>query len=184
MKREEILFYITTDIIHIYLKNANKEYLEKIDTSLFFKLGEISDVDRCSEAITKLTSKMNFGLYYLKPNVYVLYNDVCSCDIKFLYRSSLQALGYNRLNFVPLTRLTSKIHEKKNLVVRDGNYYILIDRGEKRMSLESLDFDPIIIGEANDHHVHYADRDILWKTFKTYFTNKKSYDIMDVGDDD
>lgn len=184
MKREEILFYLSTGKIHVYLVKNKKEYIETLDTSLFFKLGEISNVVRCSEAITKLLSKMNFGLYYLKPNITVLYNDVCSADTKFLYRSVLETLGYNNLNFVPLTKLAKKIGKGKNLVVSDGDYYTLVNRGEKSMSLDSVDFDPIILGKTDKSHVHYSDVDIIWKAFKSYFTNDKSYDMIDVGDDE
>lgn len=155
-----------------------------LDTSLFFKYGEISNVNTCSEAITKIMAKMNFGLYYLKPNIIVLYNDVCSADAKFLYKSVLESIGYNKLSFVPLTKLVKRIGKGKNLVVCDGDYYTLVNRGEKCMSLESIDFDPIILGKNDDSHVHYSDGDIVWKSFKTYFTNKQSYDMIGVGDDE
>lgn len=183
MKREEILFYLASNKIYMYLINCKKEYIYDIDTSLFFRLGEISDVYHCSIAIAKILSKMNFGFNYLKPNIKVLYNDICSCDIKFLYESALLPIGYNRIDFVPLTKLVKKIRKDEDLVVSDGDYYTLVNRGEKLMSLNNIDFDPVILGKADTKHIHYSDLDIVWKTFKSHFTNRKSYDIIDIGDD-
>lgn len=167
----------------MYLINGKREYIFDVDTSLFFKFGEISHVYRCSETIAKILSKMNFGLHYLKPDVKVLYNDVCSCDAKFLYENALAVLGYNRIDFIPMTKLAKKIRKADNLVIFDGECYTLVNRGEKCMTLDSLDFDPIILGKTDKSHIHYSDLDILWKTFKSCFTNKESCDIIEVGDD-
>lgn len=183
MKREDILVYLTVDKIYLYLLNSKKEYVESLDTSPFFKFGEISNVEYLTAVMTKIVSKMNFGLYYLKPNLHVLYNDVCSCDIKFLYRSAFAPLGYNKINFVRLTKLARSIKDHDNLVIGEGNYYTLVKRGEKVSSIKDIDFEPIILGASDKKHIHYSDEDIIWKSFKSCFTNKSSYDIIDIGDD-
>lgn len=184
MKRESILFYMATGKIYLYLLNSKKEYKFKTDTSLFFECGEISNVARCRDAITKIMTKMHFGIYYLKPNFTVLYNDVCWGDTKFLYRTVLDVIGFNEIKFVPLSKLISKIRDDENLVVSDGDYYTLPKRGEKMKSLKSLEFEPIMIGKKDDKHVHYADIDIIYGTFKSCFTKGSNYDMIDVGDDE
>ena len=183
MKREEILFYLTGEGIHFYLSKNKRDLSSQKDTSLFFKYGEISNVKRCAAEIAKIVAKMNFGLYYLKPNVYVLYNDVCACDAKYLYRGCLAPLGANKLFFVSLVEFVKKIRNDKKLVIADKGYYTLVERREKCKSLQNLDFEPIVIGETGEDVIHYADKDVIWKTFKSCFTNGENYDIMDIGDD-
>lgn len=184
MKRESILFYLKSNKIYFYLMNSKKEYVECLDTSLFFKYGEISNVRLCIEAITKLVEKMNLGLYYLKPNITVLYNDVCYADAKFIYRSVLDTIGYNKIDFVPITKLAAKIKDDKNVVISDGDYYILVKSRRRVDSLNSLDWDPVVIGSVDDKYVHFADEEIIYKTFKSCFTKGGNYDIMVVGDDE
>lgn len=183
MKRETILFYLSTNSIKIYLKRSKKEYVLKEDTSLFFRYGEISCVKMGKKAVSKIIAKLKFGLYYLKPDVVVLYNDVCSCDNEFLYRGLLEEIDANEIEFVPLTKIAKEISDNDNLVVADGDYYTLVNRGEKVNSLDLLDFEPVIIGKKDDKHVHFSDDSIIWNKFKSYFTKGETYDIMEVGDD-
>lgn len=184
MKREDILLYLSTDKINIYLYKAKREYTFDVDTSLFFEWGEIKNVELCREALTEILTKIDFGHRYLKPHVYVLYNDICHCDLKFLYEYALEVLDYSKIDFVPLTKLVKVMKEDSNFVVFDKNYYTNLKRGEKSVSAKVIDKDSIIIGDNKTRHIHYAGEDVIFKTFKTYFTNQKSYGIMNVGDDE
>lgn len=183
MKREEILLYICTNEIKIYLVGTGKESIIEKDTSLFFKMGEISNVLLGEKVLTEILTKLSFSLFYLKPNITILYNDVCNADIKYLYRSLFRELNFNLIYFVPLTKLVKDCIKKKNIVVFDGDYYTDVDRGEKFMSEKCIEFEPVFIGKKDNIHTHYSDDNIIWNTFKSYFTNLRSCDKMDVGDD-
>lgn len=184
MRREEILVFLATDKLYLYSNRSKKEKIIDLDTSHFFRHGEISNVSECEKVITEKLLKMDNRTTYLKPNYIILYNDVCWSDIKFLYRSVMRGVEYNSLKFVPITRVAKKINQSENLVIFDKNYYILVNRGERCMDITNVSFEPIMIGEANSLHVHYSDLDIVWRKFKTYFTNSEMYDNMDVGDDE
>lgn len=183
MKREEILFYLREGCITLYQVGNRREYIYKVDTSLFFKWGEISDVNVLQEIVGKLVTKLNLGLFYLKPNVVVLYNDVCMCDIKFLYKSALLPLGYNRVSFVPLSKVARMVKETDALVVSEGDCYTFIKDRYKQASLDGCGFEPIVIGKCEGDHIHFADEDIVFKTFKSCFTKRGKYDIIELGDD-
>ncbi len=183
MKREEILLYITVNKIHIYLVSSDSLKIIEKDTSLFLKLGEISDVVKSGKVLTEILSKLNFSLFYLKPNITILYNDVCNADAKYLYRSAIRELNFNNVYFVALTKLVKDYIKKRNVVIFDTNYYTDIDRGEKYMDEASVDKDSILIGKKDGVHTHYANENIIWTTFKSYFTNLRTCDKMDVGDD-
>lgn len=175
MKREEILFYMATDKVYLYLVNSKHEKIVDLDTSLFFRFGEIYDIETCSKTITELLLKMNFGTFYLKPNMTILYNNVCRSDIKFLYRYAIRELECNNINFVPLKTVLKMVRDDENLVFFDENYYTLINKEEKcaMEQIETyLDFEPVLVGKSDTIHLHYADEDIVWRTFKTYFTNR------------
>lgn len=171
MKREKILFYLTNGRMIAYLTKSGVEHCEVLDTSSFFKLQEISDVKKCSSAIAKLVAKMNFGLYYLKPQVTVLYNDITSCDLKFLYEKSLEPFGASKIDFVPISELVKTLRPQEDTVISDGECYTILSKREKTEHLTSLDFEPIILGIKDTNFTHFADEDIIWKTFKTHFTN-------------
>lgn len=183
MKREEILLYMQNDVTRVYLVNSSKENIINVDTSLFFKFGEISNVALCEKFLTEVLVKVNSGLFYLRPNITILYNDVSYSDIKYLYKSSIKELNFNLVYFVPLSKLVKTYIKKRGVVVFDKNYYTDIDRGCKLKSISGIEFEPILIGGRDNAHTHYSDKDIIWKTFKTYFTNLRSCDKIDVGDD-
>lgn len=171
MKREEVLFYLSTRKVHIYLVNSKKEIIEELDTSTFFKYGEISDTLKFSEEINKIFTKNNILNGILKPNLYVLYNDVCNCDLEFLYREGLSFLSYATIKFIGITNLLKSFKEKERLVLYDKNYFTIIYDGKKLNKIESLDFDPIYIGYNEANNLHYSDKDLIWETFKSHFTN-------------
>ncbi len=183
MKREEILFYLSEGKLSLYFTGAQKEKTLDVDTSLFFQCGEISNVSKGENALTQLLAKIKFNHSYLKPDLVVLYNDVCRADMKHLYCSVLRGFSYNTIRFVRLSRIARSISKEKNVVVFDKNYYTLIDRGEKTKNDGDLGENPIIIGKCKTPHVHYPDEDIIWKTLKSCFTNVNIYDNIDVGDD-
>lgn len=184
MKREEILFYLTDGKIIFYQVHNRREYVYLVDTSLFLKWGEISDVERLTSTVARLSAKLNLGLFYLKPNVTVLYNDVCHCDIKFLYKSALMPIGYNRISFIPISKIVKMIKDSDNLVLSSADCFTLINRKIKVASIEELDFEPVVIGKCDNKHVHFSSEDIIFKTFKSCFTKNGKYGIMEAGDDD
>lgn len=183
MKREEILFYMSEGTVSMYFIRSKLEKIIEVDTSLFFKFGEISDVEKCENMIAELLTKIKFNSSYLKPNLVVLYNDICYADLRYLYRCALRGFSYNTIRFVELSRIAKLLGENKNLVVFDKTYYTSIDRGEKFVNEENLGVNPIIIGKSKSGHIHYPDDKIVWKTFKSHFTNGDIYVNMDVGDD-
>lgn len=184
MRREEILVFLATDKLYIYSVSAKKEKIIDLDTSQFFRFGEISNLEKCERVISENLAKMDFKTFYLKPNYILLYNDICYSDTKFLYKSLFRNIEFNKLAFVPMSRVARKINKNENLVIFDKNYYTLVNRGEKCFSEEDILFEPILIGKVDTDHIHYSDSTILWKEFKTYFTNDRNYDKMDTGDDD
>ena len=80
MKREDILFYMQGGKINIYLVNSKKEIVKKVDTSPFFKFGNISNVEKFSDTIHSFIGELHIGI--MKPNLTVLYNDNTTSDIK------------------------------------------------------------------------------------------------------
>lgn len=183
MKREEVLLYLSIGKVRLYFVNAKDEYIFEEDTSLFFEYGEISNEKLCEEFFLNISSRINLGFYYLKPNIHVLYNDICYSDSKFLYKCALRGLSYNKLDFVPISKLITKIRKKDEVIIFDENYYTLVGKKRKTKSLEGIDFEPIMIGSKQTDNIHYADLDILWNTMKTYFTKGQSYGIIEPGDD-
>lgn len=184
MRREEILVFLATDKLYIYSVSAKKEKIIDLDTSQFFQFGEISDVEKCEKVISRELSKMDFKTFYLKPNYIILYNDIARSDTKFLYRSLFREIEFNTLAFVPLSKVARRINKSDNLVIFDKNYYTLVNRKEKCKSEDEILFDPIIIGKSDTEHIHYSDSTLIWKEFKTYFTNSRIYDNIEVGDDE
>lgn len=184
MRREEILIFLATDKLYIYSVSAKKEKIIDLDTSQFFRFGEISNLEKCEKMFSENLSKMDFKTFYLKPNFVILYNDVAYGDTKYLYRSLFRNIEFNSLAFVPLSRVARRINKSDNLVIFDKNYYTLVARGEKVKSEEDIMFEPILIGKSDTEHIHYSDTTILWKEFKTYFTKSQIYDKIDVGDDE
>ena len=80
MKREVILFYIMNDKICIYLIKAKREIIKELDTSFFFKCGELLDVDKFSLERDKIIVEEKVLTRLLRPNLCVLYNDITNCD--------------------------------------------------------------------------------------------------------
>ncbi len=183
MKREEILFYLSEGKLSLYFVNTKEEKIYDVDTSLFFKCGEISNVAKGESVLTEILSKIKFSHSYLKPNLIVLYNDICHADMKYLFRCVLRGFSYNAIKFVRLSSLVKMICKDKNVIVFDRNYYTLMDRGEKSMDDSKLGEKPIIIGKGKTSCIHYPEEDIIFRTLKSYFTNVDIYDNMDVGDD-
>lgn len=183
MRREEMLVFLATDKLYIYSSSAKKEKIIDLDTSQFFQFGEISDVDKCEKIFSENLAKLDFKSFYLKSNYIILYNDITYCDIKFLYKSLFRNIEFNKIAFVPMSRVARRINKSDNLVIFDKNYYTLVSRREKVKSEEDILFEPILIGKTDTDHIHYSDSSIIWKEFKTYFTNARNYDNMDVGDD-
>lgn len=170
MKREEILLYINCGKVYIYKQYAKKEILLEIDTSSFFKWGEISDVDTGIEILEREISKNNIVSDILKPTLHVLYNDITNCDIKYLYRALLSVFNYNTINFYALSDLVKEIKFGKDAVLYDGESYTVFKEKIKLKDYSSLPLDYVIIGDHDKSNIHYADKDLVWNTFKSHFT--------------
>ena len=104
MKREEVLLYINSSKMYIYFEKKKKEVIKTIDTSSFFKYGEIYNEEKFIEILDNYFNEK----FLLKPNVTVLYNDICNSDIKYLYKEAMQAIGFNVIKFIGYNELFQK----------------------------------------------------------------------------
>lgn len=172
MKREEVLFYLTTGKIQFYLVNSKKEIFVKLDTSLFFKFGEISDVNLCSDVISDIISKKKILNGILKPTITVLYNDNMYSDLKYLYKTALIPFNYNSIKFIGLNEIIKYIKDDKKVIVFDGDYYTYYKDGFKCKNIDNIDFEPILIGIKSEDNIHFSDQNLIWNTFKTHFTKE------------
>lgn len=170
MKREAILFYMQNDKIYIYLSNVKKEIIEKLDTSLLFKYGEISNIKAFRNTIESIIDKNKLLGGILKPNIMVLYNDITNCDLKFLYEIGLEPFSYNKITFFALSELIKEISKNDNIIFFDKDYYTIFKNCKKIKNIDNLDFEPIIIGSNKENNLHYSGNDIIWNKFKTHFT--------------
>ena len=167
MKREEILFYLSNGLVHLYFKNTKKEVIFDVDTSSFFKFGEISDVEKFQEEIEKIAEK-TFSGSILKPIVHVLYNDITYSDQKYLYKVGLSSFNYSNIKFYELSGLIRKIDKNKNILIFDKDYYTDIKNRCKLKNIDELENDPIIIGENDGKCTHFSDKNLIWNEFKYY----------------
>lgn len=172
MKREEVLFYINQNKIHLYFNNLKKEIIEDVDTSTFFKYSEISDVNLAKEKISEKVSKYFASIYLFKPDFFVLYNDITHCDLKYLYREILDFTNYNKINFIELSTLVKKINNSERVVVFAGDSYTYFKENIKIKDLLSINFDPILIGARDENYLYYSDENLIWNAFKSHFTNQ------------
>ena len=164
MKREEVLLYINSNKIYIYLKNKKKEIIKKIDTSSFFKYGEIYNEQKFIDILDREFNEK----FLLKPNVTILYNDICNSDIKFLYKEALINLGFNNISFIGYNDLFLNNKFYNRLVILDGDYYIFLKEKDKRKSLSPISYKPVIIGTKENEYTHYADDNYIYNEFKKY----------------
>ncbi len=164
MKREEVLLYINSNKIYIYLKNKKKEIIKKIDTSSFFKYGEIYNEQKFIDILDREFNEK----FLLKPNVTILYNDICNSDIKFLYKEALINLGFNNISFIGYNDLFLNNKFYNRLVILDGDYYIFLKEKNKRKSLSPIAYKPVIIGTKENEYTHYADDNYIYNEFKKY----------------
>ena len=170
MKREVILLYMKNDAIYIYLVNAKKEIIKSIDTSFFFKFGEIFNVSLFNECITKLVYEERILSGILKPVIHVLYNDVTNCDLKYLYTIGLSAFNYEKITFYPLSKIIKTINDRDTIVLFDKDYYTDFLHEFKTNNQKSISLNALYIGKNSTENIHYADEFIIWKTFISHFT--------------
>ena len=170
MKREIILFYMINDKIFIYLTKAKREIIKEFDTSSFFKCGEISNVKHLALTVNKIIDENKVLTRILKPNLIVLYNDITSCDLNYLYEKSLLPFNYEKIDFVPLSKIIKMINEDERIVFFDKNYYTVFKDNYKTLDKYKIDFKPIYIGKNNTRETHYSNNLIVWNTFISCFT--------------
>ena len=178
MKREAILFFMENNIINIYFPKSKKELNEKIDTSLFFKYGEISNVEEFSNTIEKLIDNKKIISSIIKPDIIVLYNDITNSDLEYLYKIGLNPLNYNKIIFIKLSELIKDINKNEKIIYYDTNYYTIFKTKNKQSNIDNLEYEPLIIGNNQKDNLHFSKKDIIWQYFKTHFTNYKTYGIM------
>ena len=164
MKREEVLLYINTNKIYIYLTHKKKEIIKKINTSSFFKYGEIYNEQNFIEELDKEFNEK----FLLKPNITVLYNDICNSDIKFLYKEALTNIGFNKINFIGYNELFKSNKFYNRLIILDGDYYIFLKENMKRKDLSPITYKPVIIGTKENEYTHYADDNYIYNEFKKH----------------
>lgn len=165
MKRETILFYISFNKIHIYLKNLKKEIIENVDTFSFFQCDEIKDVMKFSEIIEKMLIKKNIKSDFLKPNIIVLYNDITNSDIKYLYQEALTAFNYNNIYFYSLSELINDFCKNKKIIYYDGVCFTNFYNKDKTSTLNLNEDDYYFIGKPYNNFKYFSNFDILWEKF-------------------
>lgn len=183
MKRETILFFLENNKINLYFVKSKREKVVNVDTSLFFKYGEILDVSLCEDALLKVVSKINFGPYYLKPDLCVLYNGIKYYDSKFIYSCVLKVFNYHKIFFVTFKDLIMQTFHNENIIVYHKDYYVWVSKERKLFSERKLNKESIIVGKSTSKYVHYSDENMLWKIYKSCFTNTQNYDMIYIGDD-
>ena len=172
MKREEILFYLAENKMYFFLLKLKKEVVKKVDTTSFFKFGEIYSVDECFNTINKIVSKFRIVNGIFKPIVHVLYNDVTNCDLEYLYANSLLSLNYSEIKFYKMTDLLKEFDNYNRIVFFNSGCYTFFAEKVKLKSLNKIGFNPIVIGDNDCEHIHFSDSDIIWNRFKSHFTKE------------
>ena len=170
MKKEVILFYISSNIINMFLVNKKREIIKEVDTSSFFKFGEISCVKNFKTSLEKIVNEEKVLTGLFKPNLIVLYNDVTYCDLECLYELALLPFNYDKINFVPISNIVKTVNANEKLVFFDKNYYTVFKGNYKTDNKSIVPIDSIFIGKTDDESIHYSDSTILWKTFISHFT--------------
>ncbi len=183
MKRESILFYLAVNKLYLYFINSKKETIVELDTSLFFEFGEIKDIKKCQKEIMKILANTKIKNLYVKPNLIILFNDISHSDIVYLYKEVFKELEYNKIYFIPLSKIASEIAPKRDVVVFDKNYYTDFKNNYKLDEQAEFSDDTIFIGLVSDKNLHFSNEFIIWETFKSHFTNGLEYVKMITGDD-
>ena len=173
MKREEVLLYISYNRLYLYRVRKKKEVIKKINTSSFFKYGEIYDEERLIECLDKYINE-NF---LIKPNITILFNDICNYDIKFMYKYAFITLGYNKIKFISFTDIFKNNKNYNRLIICEKDR--IIDLSNKRIinDIKEASFKPIIIGNNKGNFIHYADEDYIYNTFKSYMLDNYFYKL-------
>lgn len=172
MIRQEVLFYISNGKIYFYITKNKKEIIEEVDTSLFFKFGEISDVEKCSDIINDIINKRKILNGILKPKVLVLYNDIANCDLKYLYKGALSPLNFSEIKFMAITDIIKRFKNYKKIILFDKDYYTFFYNRIKTFEIDDIETDYIFVGNGKENEKHFSDNDLIWNTFKSDFTKK------------
>lgn len=169
MKREEVLLYINSSKLYLYRINKEKEVIKKINTSSFFKYGEINNEEAFINALDKYIDEK----YVLKPNVTVLYNDICNYDIKFMYKYAFELLGYNKINLISYTDIFKNNINYEKLIIHDKDIFIDLYHKKVFNNIKEISKKQVIIGNIKGNHIHYADEDYIYNVFKKHILNSK-----------
>ncbi len=167
-KNKEILIYIDSNYTHIYFKNQNRTIIEKNNNII--KNSEIVNVEKTLKHLLEIDKKYNIYNGYLKPNLTVLYNDLVSCDIIYLYKEVLQDFNYKNIDFIKLSDLIKNIKNSDRILLYDNNCYISFSLCKTFNQLNNLPFEPIIIGSKDSKFKYYSDKFFIWNSFLRYFT--------------
>ena len=170
MKREKILLYICSNKIFLYLINKKKEVIEEVDTSLFFKCGEIKNVKELEKTLRYIFNKNKILGSIIKSNIVVLYNNITNSDITELYKSSLECFDFNRINFINIESLLIKLNNYPKIIYYDGETYTSFHLKEKETSINCFASDSVFIGDTKTVNTHYSKKELIWEMFKSDFT--------------
>lgn len=107
----------------------------------------------------------------LKAKIYILYNDVCNRDICFLYKYLFSFANYQKIKFIKLSTLIKRIKSDNNIVIFDRDNYTLLKDNVKRRNIDDIDYIPILINADDKGKLNFADKNIIWKSLKSHFTN-------------
>ena len=169
MKREEVLLYINSSKLYLYRINKEKEVIKKINTSSFFKYGEIYNEEELIEFLDKQINER----YILKPNITILYNDICNYDVRFLYKYAFDMLGYNKIRLISYTDIFKDNNNYEKLVIHDKDIFIDLYHKKVFKDIKNISSKQIIIGNITKDYIHYADEDYIYNMFKKYIINSK-----------
>lgn len=171
MKREEVLLYINSSKLYLYRIRKKKEVIKKINTTSFFKYGDIYDENRFIDEMDKYINES----FFIKPNITILYNDICNYDIRFLFRYAFDTLGFNKIRFISYNDIFKNNKNYNRLIIYEKNNIIDLSNKRKINDIKDISFKPIIIGNVKGNYVHYADENYIYNTFKHYMIDNYFY---------
>lgn len=165
-----MLLYISHNKIYLYLVKKKKEIIEEVDTSLFFENGDIRSVKECIEILKSIFQKNKIVGGLLKLDVDILYNNITTCDIMALYKMVIKPFDCGEITFTTIESLLKNIKDYSKLIYYDGETFTSFYSKKKSKDIKTFSKDSIIIGTDYIDYIHYAEKNILWKKYKSKFT--------------
>ena len=159
--RKIFIFYFTKEYTFIYIKNSKKEIIDKVNNT-FMKYSEIIDYNRFIQYLNYLKNKYLILNTFLKPIIYVLYNDISFTDIKYIYSNAFKDTFYPySINFIKI----SDLNYNGKLVYYD-DCYTNLNKRTKFCSESFLSKKSILVGKVSNKHLHFSDKYYFWSKIK------------------